>query len=276
MLGVPQFGDVKVITNGGIVGQATAPGTSVPENATTLLYGTVTELISAANNVQDSWGIEISVFETGASAAAAEASIDILVGGATDDVLISSLLVGGAYAATPRTFFFPVAIPAGVRVAAQLASVRTAITDPTVLVHLYGGTPPPFKVGNKVTTYGTKINNARGLAVTPTASGGTASVTQMTASSTYDHFYFLPSFQVSVDTTISSPGWMAVGIGVGAATEERIGTWWHGKSAAEHQFGWYPTLGAFRNVPSGTRLSLLVSNGTANDSNHDGLIHAVS
>lgn len=277
MIGVAQFGDVRVVTNGGIVGVSTAPGTAVPENATTLLYGTVTELISAANNIQDSWGIEVSVFETGASATANECSIDILVGGATDDVLISSLLVGGAYAATPRTFFFPVHIPAGLRVAARLASVRTGITpDPTVLVTLYGGTPPPFKVGNKVITYGTKINNARGQAVTPTASGGAASVTQMVASSTDDAFYLLPGFQVAVDTTIAAAGWLAVGIGVGAATEERIGTWWFGKSAAEHQYGCYPTLGAFRNVPAGSRLSLLVSNGTANDSDHDGLIYAVS
>lgn len=276
MLGVPALGDCKILTNGGIVGNSDAPGTSVPENATTLLYGTITELISAANNIQDSWGIEIAVFNTGASAQLGECSVDILVGASTEDVLISSLLVGGAYAATPRTFFFPVAIPAGTRIAARLANVATALTpDASVLIHLYGGTPP-FKPGNRVTTYGTKINNARGVAVTPTASGGAATVNQIVAASTYDHFYFLPGFQVSTDTTIAAAGWLAVGIGIGASTEERIGTWWYGKSVAEHQYGHYPTMGAFRNVPAGTRLSLLISNGTANDAAHDGHIYAVS
>lgn len=274
MLGTVQFGDVRTVTNYGIVGAASI-GTAVPENATTLLYGTVTELISAANNIQDSWAIEIMVLETTASAVAGESSVDILIGGATDDVLIKGLLVGGAYSAVPRTFFFPLHIPAGVRIAAQLASVRTAITDPRVVVTLYGGCPPPFRVGHKVTTYGTQINNARGQAVTPTASGGTASVTEMTASSTDAHFYFLPSFQVSVDTTVNLRN-INLGIGVGAATEERIGTWWVMSNASEQQFGLFPTLGAFRNVPASTRLTLLASNSGTNDTNYDGLIHAVS
>lgn len=275
-MGEPAFGDVRTVSNGGTVGPANTPGTAVPENATTLLYGAVTELISAANNIQDSWGIEIDVFETGASAAACEAAVDILIGGATDDVLISSLLVGGAYAASPRSFFFPLNIPAGVRIAAQLASVRTGITpDPTVLVTLYGGTPPPFKTGSKVITYGSKINNARGVAITPGASGAAATATEIVASTTDPAFYLLPGYQVSVDTTLGL-AWTAVGIGVGASTEERIGTWWHGKSAAEHQVAWLPTLGAFRNVPAGSRLTILASTGAAADSNQDALIYAVT
>lgn len=274
MLGTPQFGDVKTITNGGIVGTG-SPGTALPENATTLLYGADTSLITSGNNVRDSWGIEIMVMETSASAVASEASVDILLDGDTEDVAIQSLLVGGAYAAAPRTFFFPLHIPAGKAISARLASVRTAITDPRILVTLYGGCPPPFRVGHKVYTYGTKINNARGQAVTPTASGGAASVTQMTASTSREHFYFLPGYQVSVDTTIGTATWTNIGIGVGASTEERIGTWWHSKSAAEHQFFSYPTFGAWRSVPAGARLTLLASNGGGNDTDQDGLIYAM-
>ena len=37
-----------------------------------------------------------------------EMSLDILVGGATDDVLISSLLIGGAYYGGSRSYWFPV------------------------------------------------------------------------------------------------------------------------------------------------------------------------
>lgn len=272
MLGVPQLGDVRTVSNYGLVGSGT-PGTAVPENATTLLYGAVTELISAANNsIGDCWGIEVAILETGASATSSQCAVDILIGGATDDVLISSLLAANAYAATPRTYFFPVHIPSGVRIAAQLASVRTAITDPRVLVTLYGGCPPPFRVGHKVVTYGTKINNARGQAVTPTASGGTASVTQMTASTSMDHFAFLPGFQV-VTTTVTLRNYN-LGIGVGASTEERIGTWWHFADAGEH-VGNFPSMPAFRNVPAGSRLSLLASNSGTNDAAYDGLIYAV-
>lgn len=276
MLWVPKT-DFRVITNGGIVGSAT-PWTAVASNATTLLDGAVTELISAANNVRDSWGIEIAISATGASATAAEAALDLLVGGATDDVLAAALLCGYTSAAAGpgiTRYFFPVHIPAGVRLAATLASVRTSITA-RVGVWLYGGGVPPFRVGRKITTYGTQINNARGQAVTPTASGGAASVTQMTASSSNDHFYFAPGFQPATDTTITPAGWVNIGIGVGAATEERIGTWWFGKDTAESMNSMIPYFGAFREVPSGTRLTLLASNSGANDAAYDGLIYAVS
>lgn len=276
MLWTPKT-DIRVVTNGGIVGSAT-PWTAVASNATTLLDGAVTELISAANNVRDSYGIEVAITATGASATAAEAALDLLVGGATDDVLASALLCGYTTAASGPgvvRYFFPVHIPAGLRIAAVLASVRTSITA-RVGVWLYGGGTPPWRVGRKITTYGTQINNARGQAVTPTASGGAASVTQMTASSSEDHFYFLPSFQPATDTTITPAGWVNLGIGVGAATEERIGTWWYGKDTVESSVGLLPMMGAWREVPSGTRLTLLASNSGANDAAYDGLIHAVS
>lgn len=272
MLWNPQSGDAKTITNGGIVGSATF-GTGVPGNATTLLYGAVTELISAANNTQNSWGIEVLVWNTGLAATAAEATIDILIGGATDDTLIKALICGSTLAASHTRYFFPIHIPGGVRIAAQFASVRTSIT-PRVLVNLYNGTPQ-MRVGRKVTTYGTQINNARGQSVTPTASGGAASVTQMTASSTDDHFYFLPGFQVATDTTVNART-HNIGIGVGASTEERIGTWWYNTSGGEEVGPMWPSLGAFRDVPSGTRLTLLASCSGTLDTAYDGLIYAVS
>lgn len=274
MLGTVQFGDVKTVSNYGIVGTVNF-GTAVPENATTLLDGAVTELISAANNVQDSWGISIECWGTGVSAAAGEACLDLLIGGATDDVLISQLIVGSTFANSPMSYFFPLFIPGGLRIAATMASVRTAITDPRVGVTLYGGTPPPFRVGTKVTTYGTPINGARGQAVTPTASGGAASVTQMTASTTEDHFSVQPGFQCSTDTTMAERT-LAIGIGVGASTEERIGTWWYMTSSTEQVTKMGPALPAFCSIPAGSRLTLLASNSGTNDAAYDGLIYATS
>lgn len=279
MLWVPGSHEGGVISNAGIVGSQT-PWTAVASNATTLLDGAVTELISSANNSQDSWGIEIVITGTGAAATASEACIDILVGGATDDVLIPALICGYAVGTAGASqsfahYFFPIHIPAGQRIAASLASVRTSITA-RVGVWLYGGGVPPWRVGTRVTTYGTQINNARGQAVTPTASGGAASVTQMTASTSQDHFYFLPGFQPATDITITPTGWMSIGIGVGASTEERIGSWWYGKSTGEDFVGPLPSMGAWEDVPAGSRLTLLASNSGANDAAYDGLIYAVS
>jgi len=279
MLWNPQASMTRVISNGGIVGSAT-PWTGVPSNATTLLDGAVTELISAANNTQDSWGFEVHISATGAAATASEAALDLLIGGATDDILASALLcgycLGGNTAASGSIrYFFPVHIPAGLRIAAVLASVRTSITA-RVGLWLYGGSPPPYRVGRKITTYGTQANNARGVALSVAASGATANVTEMTASSTYDHFYMIPGFQPATDTTITPGGWVNIGIGVGASTEQRIGTWWFGKDTTESMVGPVPNLGAFVNVASGQRLTILASNSGTNDAAYDGLIYAVS
>lgn len=275
MLLVPTNGDSKVITNAGTVGSAT-PGTSVPDNATPNLYGTITELISAASNVQDSWGITVLAVASGSpSTIAGESSIDILIGGATDDVLISSILTGGTFHGGGRAYFFPVHVPAGVRIACQL-STGTAQANFGVTVWLHGGDAPGgMQSGRKVTTYGTKINNSRGVALSVAASGGAATATEIVASTTEDHFYFLPGFQVAVDTSIQA-GTVNIGIGVGAATEERIGTWWFTKSAAEIQSGPFPSMGVLRDIPAGTRLTLLGSTDTTADSNYDGHVYAVS
>lgn len=276
MLALPNLGDVKVITNQGIVGTAT-PGTGVPSNATTLLDGAVTELISAAQNTQDSWGIAISIQDTGATATSSEAALDILIGGATDDVLIPALLCGWAYLGgqMSRFYFFPLHIPAGVRLAAVLASVRTSITA-RVTVWLYGGCPAPWRVGRKVVTYGTQANNARGQAIVPSTSGAAASVTQLTAATSEDHFAFFPGFQPEADSTLAANQMVNIGIGVGAATEERIGTWEYMILANEAVGGPAFPMPAFRNVPAGSRLTMLASNNLAsNDAGYGGLIYAV-
>lgn len=258
------------LTNAGLVG-STSFGTGVPSSGTTLNYGTVTELISAANNTRPSWGVEICVWNTGLSTAAGEATIDILIGGATDEVLIKGLICGSVFAAGYTRYFFPVHVPGGVRVAARLASVRTSIT-PRVLIYMYGG-ESPFPMAGRVTTYGTQINNARGQSVSPTASGGTSSVTEMTASTDIDHFYVCPGFQVSTDTTMAERTYN-IGVAVGAATEQRLGTWWYQASSTEQIAGSFPELQGFCNVPAGSRLTLLASNSGTNDAAYDGLIYA--
>jgi hypothetical protein len=281
VLWVPQKGRTKIITNGGIVGTAT-PGTGVPSNATPPNDGAVTELISAGNNIQDSWGIHVLIGKTANGAAAAQGCLDILIGGATDDVLIPALICGhaGALAAAGstsigwRSYFFPLHVPQGKRIAAVFASAVANLTS-QVIVRLYGGGVPPWRVGRKVKAYGTQINNARGQAVTPAQSGAAASVTEMTASTSEAAFAFLPGFQPATDSTLNFLNY-SIGIGVGAATEDRIGTWLYQCGAQEDMTGPYPDFPAFQDVPAGSRLTLLASNSGTNDAAYDGLIYAVS
>jgi hypothetical protein len=265
----------KDISNAEIVGTI-SPGTDIVSNATTLLDGTIIECISAANNIQDSWGITILLTGTGTAATASETCVDILIGGATDDVLISALICGYTTRTSGwRQYFFPLHIPQGKRIAALSAGVQTSKTM-HVVIYLHGGGVPPFRVGKKVDTLGTQINNARGQAITPAQSGAAASVTEMIASTTVDYYAFLPGFQVATDTDVTNAGMMNIGIGVGASTEDRIGTWWFDRNTNESMNGPVPPIPAFHDVPAGSRITMLASNSTTNDAAYDGLIYAVS
>lgn len=274
MLWTPQKGRTKVISNLGIVG-IDPPGTAVISSGTATLDGPVTELISAADNTQDSWGISLHITGTGQSANARQACMDILIGGATDDVLIPALICGYRSANNGSAdYFFPLHIPQGKRIAAVHANQGISI-QARVICQLYGGSPPPFRVGRKVTTYGTQTNNARGQGVVPAISGTAASVTQMTASTTEDHFAVIPGFQPETDTALGN-NYINIGIGVGASPEDRVGTWVYALSTAESVYGPIPPMPAFVDIPAGSRLTMLASNSFTNDTAYGGLIYAVS
>ena len=277
MLWTPSAGAVKVISNSGIVGTG-SPGSAVVSHATVAnSFGSVVELISAANNVQDSWGIWVHLEGGGAATTINERTTRILIGGATDDVLIPPLICGDSVIpGAGFSYFFPLHVPGGVRIAADAASVRLG-SSARVLVYLFGGCPPPFRVGRKVTALGTQVNNSSGQTLTVAASGGAASATQMIAPTTEDYFAFVPGFQPQNDASITPAGFINVGIGVGAATEERIGTWWFSKTTAEDSGGPVPAMPAFYDAPAGTRITMLCSNVGANDTGgYGGLVYAVS
>ena len=277
MLWVPRTDRMKIITNASGVGSAT-PGTGVPSAGSADTEGTLTEIISAAANIFDTWGFVIHITGVGTAAAASQGKLRLVCGGATDDLLIDNLICGYSVSGSGgHSYFFPVFIPAGIRIAAALTAVRTSITS-RVIIYMFGGTmSPPWRVGRKVTTYGADGATAsRGTALTVTASGGAPAATQMTASSSEDHIAFLPGFQPETDTTVTPAGYVAVGIGLGAATEDPMGFWYYSKDTNESVTGPTPMFPIFQDVPASTRLTLLCSNSGANDAAYGGHIYAVS
>jgi hypothetical protein len=207
--------------------------------------------------------------------------MDILLGAATERVLVSDLLMGycggdtAANISGPKVWHFPIYIPSGTRIAAQAAGARTS-SAVRVGVTLYGGDGyPPFRVGQKITTYGMgTVPN--GTSITPGVSGAEGSWTQITASTAEDHFAFFPSYQVSGDTTTNNRH-MQVDIGVGSATEEQIGEpFWFLTSALEQMSGPIQCFPVFADVPASTRLVMRASMGSTADGAYNGVIHAVS
>jgi hypothetical protein len=277
MLWSPQKGVRRLEHNTGAVGTAT-PGTSVTTGGTSSTKGTAVQLI--ASTAFDAYWVKVVASSYGLAATASEGALDILIGAATEEVLIPNLLMGGcgsiaAAGNGPKCWDFPLYIPAGSRLAAQAAGARVS-TAMRVAIYLYGGDGyPAFRVGSKVTTYGMgTVPN--GTTITPGASGAEGSWTQITSSTSEDHFAFVPSFQCNADTTMNLRQFM-VDIGTGAATEEMIAEgYWFATDNGELMGGPYNSMPCMTDVPSGTRLVMRVSNSGANDSGYNGVIHAVS
>lgn len=277
MLWIPHKGDQLIQHNLGSVA-TTSPGTSVTTGASSNTKGTPVEIFSATNF--DAYGVLIQVSGLGENTFASDAAIDVLAGAATEEIIISDILCGGAAgggatnSAIPREWYFPLYIPSGTRIAVQAASRRTAFAM-RVGIHLFGGNGiPPHPVGGKVTTYGMgTVPN--GTAIIPGASGAEGAFTQITASTTSDHFALIPSFQITNDTSQSMRSYQ-VDLGVGVATEEEaFGGWWFFSSSAETLAGPSPAQPVFKHVPTGTRLALRASCNGALDAGYDAVIHAV-
>lgn len=277
MLWVPQKGIVQVQHNFGTVGSTTA-GTSCTTGATTATKGTPAQIFASTSF--DTYWVTILAHSYGAAANIRQGCMDILIGAATEEVLIPNLLMGhcGAYATSgngPKRWDFPLYIPAGSRIAVQAAGNATSTAFRVVMFLRGGNGYPPFRVGSKVTTYGMGTV-PRGTTITPGASGAEGAWTQITASTTEDHFAFVPSFQVATDAT-TTVSVQAVDIGIGAATEEMIAeSYWYAVDSSEYMGGPYNSFPCFADVPSGTRLVMRASNSTTNDASYDGVIHAVS
>lgn len=279
MLWIPQKGTVRVQHNTGSVGAANL-GTSVTTGGAASTKGTPAEIFSSTSF--DSYWMSIVATEYGATTVAAEGAMDILIGAATEEVLIPNLLMGhcGAFVTGGgmggKRWDFPLYTPAGSRIAVQAAGARTS-TALFVAIYLYGGWGmPPFRVGTNVTTYGMgTVPN--GTAITPGTSGGEGSWTEITSATSKDHFAVVPSFQPATDGNFGARAY-ALDIGVGAATEEMISEgWWYTTDSVEKMSNLNVTMPCFQDIPSGTRLVARVSNNSTNDAAaYQCVLHCVS
>lgn len=274
MLWVPQKGAILRQNNYGNVGALTV-GTSVTTGATSAVKTSpMTELI--ASTEFDAYAILITATGYGSPATLSRGCLDIGIGAATEEVLIPNLLMGqcGSIASADpggwKSWWFPLYIPAGTRIAAANAGIRTA-TAMRVGVEIYGGSGyPPWRVGTRVVTYGIGTVPA-GTTTTPGASAAEGSWTEVTASTTESCFCIVPSAQAgSADTTLTASG-VYMDIGVGAATEEIIAgggrehSFIFGLTGAEIIAGPINPFPLFADIPSGQRLTTRLSRSSAAD-----------
>lgn len=276
-LWTPKKGILRVQHNVTAVG-ASPFGTSVSTHATTpSSKGTPVQIFATTNF--DAFWVTVVAIDVAQVASATQACCDLLLGASTEEVIIANMLTGYAGGAIvsqgPKRWDFPLYIPAGSRIAVQVAGVQTAEAH-FIAVYLYGGEGyPPWRVAGKIVTLGMgTVPN--GTSVTPGASGAAATFTQMVASSAEDYFGFFPSFQPTGDTSLTPIGAINIGVAVGAAAaEEPIGDGFiYTKDTGEGFSGPFRTMPIFQDVPTGTRISMSAANSGANDGAYDGVLHA--
>ncbi len=274
---IPDPGNFFPEDNTGDVGVG-AQGTTVTTSGDANVKGTPAQLIAAT--AWDSYWITILAEGYGVAGSFSEGSLDILIGAATESILIPDLLIGSCgwnnstVGLGGKRWDFPLYIPAGSRLAAQAQGIRLS-TGFKVSVFLHGGPiEPPWKCGTVVTTYGVGAQ-PYGTVITAGAAGAEGAWTQITAATTRNHFCLVPSFQLYADSTINLRT-LQVDLGIGAATEQKIGPgYWYHTDTQEFMNGPCNSFPTFFDVPLGTRLVMRASDSGTND-NYNGCIHGVS
>jgi hypothetical protein len=274
MLWVPQKGVMR----------SSATAVSVTTGGASNTKGTPVQLFASVGF--DAFLIEVVAYGYGASATTSQCCLDILIGAATESVLIPNLLAGfcggdtAAVGCGPKRWLFPIYIPAGSRLAVQAAGDRTS-TAFSVYVSLYGGQGyPPFRVGSRVNTYGITTVPA-GTDVAAGYSGAEGAWVAIATSTNENNFCIVPSFHpTDGDTTFSNIQQVSLDIGIGGAGAEqaiglqnytyRIDT----NERCEGPWNYFPT---FQDIPAGTRLSTRLSYSGATDTGEpDCALHCVS
>lgn len=233
----------------------TPGGAVITDAGSTSTKGSSVVLINSTSF--DAFLIEIMAFGMGGAGLQSEACLDILTGAG---VIIPNLLAGysGDFAGAdsgPKVWQFPLFIPAGTQLLARIAGTQLGRTS-RVVVWIYGGDgQPPYRVGNRVTTYGIgTVPN--GASLTPGTNGVAGNWAEITAATSEDHFCVVPSWQLSADTAIlSRMYYLDVGLGAAAAEASIGGPYAYNADANEKMDGPTQITPIYRNIPAGSRLS---------------------
>jgi hypothetical protein len=190
---------------------------SVTAHASANTIGAWVELIAATTYESGGIMVQLAGLQTTATTNQ-RCLVDIGIGAAGSEVvIIPTLTCGnvadfGAASATGVSYFFPLHIPSGVRIAARCqASTGGDIVN--VAVRVYQSSFGRWE-GARVTAYGADAANSRGTSHTPTANSYSAA-TQLTASTTNPIRYMQVGFDLLSDTTATTSNHL-IRIGYGA------------------------------------------------------------
>jgi hypothetical protein len=187
--------------------------------------------------------------------------LDVAIGAASSEtVIISNIAVGFSCgeneAPGPRSYIFPVRIPAGSRISVTSQSVRTT-GSMFVTIQLYGGQRHPDAMwsGSQVTSYGANTANSAGTKFTPGNTGAEGTGVSL-GTTTSAHSALVLSVQGHPDDVT----WAARGYHFDVGIDSSSTEWFEADrfyaiaSTAEALGGGHIWVPIYRPIPSGTEL----------------------
>lgn len=193
-------------------------GVTIAGPASTFTKGSWVQLVASATR-DSAW---IMVYVQTAMGSSGVQAIDVGVGASGSEQPVISNLLCSSTGSIGIRFLFPVAIQAGTRIAARLASGSTndqMIIGVTTLADTFGS----VGIGSMVDTYGVISTTNLGSLVDPGTSANTkGAYTQLTASLTSDISGFLLLFDCQAATgSVGAVSWL-IDLAVGPAGSEHI------------------------------------------------------
>jgi hypothetical protein len=238
---------------------ATGTGVTLTASGTPHALGTKVDLF--ASTAHDASLVRIHVQGSTVNNTQTDQLMNVYVGAASaEQVLIPNLITGWSNVMTTnqvigRTYEFPLFIPAGTRVSADIQALIASDTV-EVLMELFGGGEPLGWCGKGVECLGAVTASSQGTSVTPgTTSEGTFTDIGTTAR---EWRWIVPMPQGSLTDTVMAGNWVAVDVGVGGAIYQGLEEFHFATSTNEGIQNVHG--GRWCRIPSGTALQLRAQN----------------
>lgn len=207
------FGSQRLST----VGTSGSTGTSVT-SGTTNTKGSYTQITASTAFACDGLIVQLA----NDAADQADFLVDIAIGAAASEVVVAANLICGSTAETPTSsYYLPIAIPAGTRIAARhQSSAATKVVRVSVMLFSRGATGPALL--QKCVTLGATTATTRGTSIDPGGSANTKGSYVQLISATVERYQAIAvGIGNQAQQTRETATWL-LDIAIGAAASEKV------------------------------------------------------
>jgi hypothetical protein len=267
---IPRYRDW--ITSDMVGVDASASDAVVTAHATIHTVGSYTELITAT--AAPVTALRVKFRGVAGSGNATSMLANIATGAAASEVvLIPNINIGYTEPTAGSTFLFPVSIPAGTRISANIQALITVDTTFVTMRTLSGSN----RTATSITDLGTNTAASNGVSVATGTSSAEGSWTEIISSTANHYGAIMAAIGGAADISVQTSA-VSLDIGVGAAASEVaiVNDISFVSSSNEEVFPRFPIEPIYHaDIPAGSRLSARISSTSATAQNYDVILYGL-